>query len=74
VVSDVGGLAEALPPGEPAFAPDDRAGVAARLDALADPVFAAERGRIGQEYYRAHQSAARSAEQLLAVLEQARRR
>jgi glycosyltransferase involved in cell wall biosynthesis len=74
VVSDVGGLAEALPPGEPAFAPDDRAGVAARLDALADPVFAAERGRIGQEYYRDHQSAARSAEQLLAVLERARRR
>jgi hypothetical protein len=71
IVSDVGGLAEGLPPGEPAFAPDDVSGVAARIGELADPAFAEERGRVGQQHYQRHYTAQESARQLADVLAKA---
>jgi len=67
IVSTVGGLAEALPPGDPAFSPDDTAGVAHRLGELADPDVAEARGRAGKAHYNAH----RSAQQLAATLTRA---
>lgn len=71
IVSKVGGLAEGLPPGEPAFAPDDIAGVATRLGELADADFAEARGCAGKIQYVESYSATRSAQRLGEVLARA---
>lgn len=69
VRSDVGGLAESLPPGEPAFRPDDVAGLAGRLDHLADPEVAAAAGRVAQRFYRDRYGAPVSADRIAGVLQ-----
>lgn len=70
VPTDVGGLAEYVPPDQPCVRPGDAAGAAAVLDELADPSVAAGRGSLQRRWYDQHCSApaaARAWEPVLAA-------
>lgn len=71
VVSEVGGLAEYLPPGDVPIEHTDVGALTARLDELADPDIAAERGRRHRSWYDGHYTPAAAAQAWEGVLEAA---
>lgn len=72
VVSDVGGLPEYLPPGERPVPVGDPVALADAIGRLADPGFAAARGRAARARYDAVHHPAVAADALLAVLDRVR--
>jgi glycosyltransferase involved in cell wall biosynthesis len=68
LVSGEGALPEFQPPGEPAIAVDDVAGLAHAFDALADPQQAAARGAAARAHYARRHSASAVAQELVKVL------